>query len=303
MVYYPTYTGYVWAFNATTGQVVWKGGYNPAGYQTPYGFQCFFSSIAVAGGKVYAGNDEHSEQSPYYLGKRMWCLDAYTGETIWNISFWSPGFNMQGLLADGLLVATNFYDGRQYAFGKGQSATTVATSPKVSVYGSSVIIEGTVVDKSPGTNDDRAVALYPNGVPCVSEESVSPFMEYVYMQKQKPTNTTGVPVTLSVVDSNGNYRQIGSTTSDANGKFHLTWTPDITGDYTVTANFLGTTSYYPSSAEAFFTVSEPAATASPAPVAAASMADQYFVPAIAGLFVLVIIVLALVVLLMLRKRP
>ena len=53
-------------------------------------------------------------------------------------------------------------------------------------------------------------------------------MEAVYMQQPMPTNATGVPVTFSVVDSNGNYRQIGTTTSDASGTFAFTfWTPDI----------------------------------------------------------------------------
>ena len=41
------------------------------------------------------------------------------------------------------------------------------------------------------------------------------FMESVYMQQSMPPNITGVPVTLSVLDSNGNYREIGTTTSNA----------------------------------------------------------------------------------------
>ena len=302
MVYYPTYTGYVWAFNAITGQVVWKGGYNSVGYETPYGYQPFFSSIAVAGGKVYAGNDEHSEQSPYYQGKRMWCLDAYTGETIWNISFWSPGFNMQGLIADGLLVATNFYDGRQYAFGKGQSATTIAASPEVTLKGSSVLITGTVNDVSPSAKDDRAVALYPKGVPCVSEESQSAFMEYVYMQKEKPMNTTGVVVTLSVLDSNGNYRDIGTVNTNADGFYSLNWTPDIDGTYTVYASFAGSNSYRPSQAVAAFAVDPTSQTPTPTAVPNQSTVDQYFLPAVIGI-VLVIIACFAITILILRKRP
>ena len=46
----------------------------------------------------------------------------------------------------------------------------------------------------------------------------------------------------------------------------------------------------------------PTATAAPTPIPA-SVADTYFIPAIAGLFVLIIIVLIVVVLLMLRKKP
>jgi len=114
---------------------------------------------------------------------------------------------------------------------------------------------------------------------------------------------TGVPVDISVLDSNGNYRSIGSTTSDGSGMFTFTWCPDISGDYTVVASFAGSESYYPSSVETSFTVVEPAPTAAPTEVPAQSAADLYFVPAIAGLFVLVIVVAIVLALLMLRKRP
>ena len=59
-------------------------------------------------------------------------------------------------------------------------------------------------------------------------------------------------VTISVVDANGNYRPIGTTTSNVYGTYSLTWTPDISGNYTVIANFAGSESYYPSSAATAF---------------------------------------------------
>ena len=120
---------------------------------------------------------------------------------------------------------------------------------------------------------------------------------------KKPANATGVPVTLSVLDANGNYRQIGSTTSDVNGMYSFMWTPDIPGSYTITANFEGSNAYYPSSAETSFYSTSAAASATPTPVPVASATDTYFVPAIAGLFVLIIIVLAIQVFMMIRKRP
>ncbi len=164
MVYYPTYTGYVWAINATTGAIEWKGGYNPVGYETPYGWETFFSQIMVANGKVYASNNEHSEAPPYYQGDQLWCLNATTGATIWNIAFWSPNYDMQPIIADGLLIATNYYDGRQYCFGMGPSATTV-TAPNLGVTTSTpVTITGTVLDKSPG-NQQQLSAEFPNGLP------------------------------------------------------------------------------------------------------------------------------------------
>jgi hypothetical protein len=86
------------------------------------------------------------------------------------------------------------------------------------------------------------------------------------------------------------------------GKFSLTWTPNISGDYQLVASFAGTNGYWPSSATTAFAVSEAAPTATPAPTTSPSVADQYFVPAIVGLFVFVAIV-AVVIILVLRKRP
>ena len=105
-----------------------------------------------------------------------------------------------------------------------------------------------------------------------------------------PTNTTGVPITLSVLDANGNYRQIGMTTSDGSGMFSYTWTPDIAGDYTVVATFAGSESYYPSSAETSFHAAQ-AVSATTAPAEnQQSTADIYFIPAIIGLFIAIVVV-------------
>jgi hypothetical protein len=128
-------------------------------------------------------------------------------------------------------------------------------------------------------------------------------MEAVYMQQPMPTNLTGVPVSIDVFDSNGNYRNIGTITSDASGMFAFTWKPDIPGQYTVIATFVGSQSYYPSSASTAFYASEPAATPSPTPIAEASMADQYILPGIIGIIVTIVIVGVVLALLMFRKKP
>ncbi len=127
-------------------------------------------------------------------------------------------------------------------------------------------------------------------------------MEYVYQQQNKPANATGVEVYLTVIDANGNYRYIGTAVSDASGTYSLQWTPDITGKYTVIASFTGTNAYYGSTAETAFAVDGPAATGTPQPTQPATAADLYFIPAIAGLFVAIIVV-GLLTILMLKKRP
>ena len=122
------------------------------------------------------------------------------------------------------------------------------------------------------------------------------------MQKTKPTDATGITVMLNVIDNNGNYRTIGTATSDLSGMFSYAWAPDIEGSYTIIATFAGTNSYYGSSAETSFYATAPAATATPQPTQAPSTADLYFVPAIAGLFVAMILGF-IVIILLLRKRP
>jgi hypothetical protein len=79
-------------------------------------------------------------------------------------------------------------------------------------------------------------------------------MEYLHMQKPKPTNAIGVPVTLVAVDSSGGVTEIGTTTSDMYGNFGLAWAPSSKGTYQIIANFAGTNSYGSSSASTYITV-------------------------------------------------
>jgi hypothetical protein len=128
------------------------------------------------------------------------------------------------------------------------------------------------------------------------------WMEYLYQQQPKPTNATGVPVELFVVDANGNYRSIGTTTSDATGFYSYQWTPDIAGKYTVYAMFGGSESYYSSQATTAFAVDDAAATAAPAATQAPSMADLYFLPAVIGI-IIAIILAAVAIVFVLNKKP
>ena len=74
-------------------------------------------------------------------------------------------------------------------------------------------------------------------------------MEYVYQQQPMPANTTGVQVTLSVIDANNNFRTIGTTTSDALAAHsHTHGLQTFQATYAVIASFGGSNSYYGSSA-------------------------------------------------------
>ena len=175
-------------------------------------------------------------------------------------------------------------------------------APKAAIeLGKSLVISGTVTDISAGTKQNEQAARFPNGVPAVSDESMSAWMEYVYMQKPRPTDATGVPVTLSVVDANGNYREIGTTTTN-DGFFTFNWKPDIQGQYSVYASFPGSESYWPSHAITSFAVDPAAPTPLPTEALLQSNADIYFVPAVAGIIAAIAIGFAITILL-LRKRP
>ncbi|HLN89875.1 MAG TPA: Ig-like domain repeat protein, partial [Candidatus Binatia bacterium] len=103
--------------------------------------------------------------------------------------------------------------------------------------------------------------------------------------------------------SNGNFRSVGTATTDSQGMYTLTWTPDIPGDFKVIATFAGTNGYWPSNSEASFTVSEAHPTTAPTAPPNQLVSEQYFIPAVVGIIVAIAIVGAVLALLMLRKRP
>jgi hypothetical protein len=255
----------------------------------------------ICDGKLYVGTHEHSADTPLYKAERLHCLNVTTGETIWDLSGWA--YPMTFATADGVLIYWNNYDAQIYAIGKGPSATTVSAPDLAAQLGQSVTIKGSVLDISAGTKQNEQAARFPNGVAVVSEDSQTQWMAYVYMQKGKPTNTSGVPVSIDVIDANGNYRNIGMATSDASGTFSYQWTPDIEGKYTVIATFAGSESYWPSYAESSFSVDSAAPTSAPTEAPVQSPADMYFVPAVAGIIVAIVLVGVALALLLLRKRP
>ena len=298
-LYVGAYDGYMNAYDLETGDLLWQYYSGDAGLITPYGTYPFFLGIpygmGIADGKIFAPTGEHSANDPLYRGERLHVIDTTTGEGVWSIQGWWLGF----AIADGQYTAFNGYDGRVYSFGKGASATSISAGPKTSTFGESVLIEGTVTDLSTGTQDYRQTARFPNGVPAVSDESMSEWMEYVYMQQPKPTNAKGVEVTLDVLDSNGNYRPIGTTTTNTNGFYSFNWTPDIEGTYTVYATFEGSQSYYPSQAVTAFAINEAPTQPTDQPTVAQAPTEMYFAISTA----IIVASIAIVGLLLLRKRP
>jgi len=294
-----SYGGWINAYNVNTGTLLWTWMGPYAGFNTPYGTYPFGGlagtiEMTVIDGQLFATTGDHSHVGdPMYQGEFLVDLNETNGAQIWtNNGWWQfPAFS------DGYMVSLNGYDNTIYCFGQGPTATTVTTSPSIN-NAAQVLIKGTVTDQSPGQTCLGTTAA---GTPAISDASMTQWMEYLYQQQPEPMNATGVPVTLSYTDPNGNTYTMGTTTSDINGQYSYAFTPTIPGTYKIVATFGGTSSYYGSSAQTIMSFDPPsvvAPTSTPT-----SVADMYFVPAIAGLFVLIIVVAIVLALLMLRKKP
>jgi hypothetical protein len=307
ILYISGYGGEILAYATNNGTLLWKFNQTSTTLYTdgkPWGLQPLHVG-AMADGIVYAFAGEHSPGTPLYTGYRNFAVDAFTGEKIWDLFGWSSsglGTSIAPVaIADGYMAYYNCYDARVYSIGKGPSATTVTASPKVSMNGDSVLVEGTVIDAAAGTRQPEQLARFPNGVPAVSDASMSAWMEYVYMQKPHPSDTVGVNVTISVFDPNNNSYDVGTTTSDANGFYKMTFTPEVPGEYTVYASFDGSDSYWPSYSFTAINVEEaPAATPEPTPMPA-SLADIYLLPATIGI-IIAIAVATIIIVLVIRRR-
>jgi hypothetical protein len=98
---------------------------------------------------------------------------------------------------------------------------------------------------------------------------MSDWMQYLYQQRPFPQTATGVQVHLTSYDPNGNFQDIGYTTSDSSGNFALAWTPPVPGTYYVRAEFEGSNAYSGSFDTTYFVVAEaavaPAVTSTPPP--------------------------------------
>jgi outer membrane protein assembly factor BamB len=293
--------GQVACYDVTTGAEIWSWSTGSAGYDTPYGVWPIYGSPAglLADGKFYIGTG-HEYTPPVFKGAKVYCLNATTGKEIWSIIDW-PGSKGDWVIGDGVFVSPNIYDMQLYAYGKGPTTTTVTAPDTVQPLGTQILVQGSVMDISAGSQQDAVAANFPHGLPCIADADMSSWMEYVYEQQPKPTNATGVKVTISVLDPNNNCYDVGTTTSTIDGFFKLSFTPQVPGEYYVYATFSGSESYYGSSAVTAINVEEAPAATAPPTAPPSSLADLYFLPATIGIIIAIAVVGAVLVL-MLRKR-
>ena len=237
----------VHGINETTGKIEWTfHAYTPHQFETPYQGEngeeyVFHGGIQVADGKVYTASMEHTQSQPTTRGLKLFCINAITGEQLWNFSA-SPvdgGRNFVGAIADGYLAFASQLDSMMYVFGKGKSTTTVSAPQTTVAKGTSVLIQGTVLDMSPGQP----------GTPCVSADSMTEQMEFLHLQGLCPSSLTGVPVVLTAIGSDNSVIDIGEvTTNGFYGTYSAKWTPPNESEYTIIASFAGDDSYGSSTA-------------------------------------------------------
>jgi hypothetical protein len=284
--------GYVHAINLESGEVEWNFTRGSAGYDTPFGVYPLFhyGMHSVADGKLFL-SEGFLYTPPLHPSRRV-AIDCDSGNLVWSILSYSS--RCPAAIADGYLIQWNSFDNQIYSFGKGPTETTVK-APDVGIpVESTALISGTVMDISAGSEQEGVIERFPNGLPAVADEDMKEWMEYVYMQQECPTDLTGVPVKIEVVDPNNEYHNYGTYTTDAYGNYALPFEPDVEGTYLIMATFEGSESYWRSQSATYLT-------ASPAPeVETGTDYTPMFIAII--LAVIIAILIGLVNLLALRKR-
>ncbi len=288
------YGGILYCYDVKTGELLWEyraaDPYNEVLWSNEWPIFVAF----ITDGKIYLQSNEHSPTNPLARGSPFLCIDVETGEKVWELPIWGTSWGGAPIIGDSIIAQFNSYDNRIYSIGKGPSQVTVTAPDMGAPAGTSAIIRGTVTDQSAGAK----------GTPAISDDSMTDWMQYLYMQFPQPSNATGVPVSLTAIDPNGNFLTIGNTTSDASGLFSYRWTPptDVPGKYTIIASFEGSKSYWPSYSETALSVDPAVSTPAPT-VAVVSMADTYLLPIGTAILVAVIVVGVVLALLLVRKRP
>jgi outer membrane protein assembly factor BamB len=251
--------GIIYCYNATTGEICWtyeaKDKYNESYHRENWwAVPCF-----VSDGKIYFGYQVHSSQEPKPRGAPFYAIDIETGDIVWEIdgAFRQLAWGGRAIIGDSIIATIDSYDSQVYAIGKGPSEMTVTPSNAVINAENTVLISGTVMDVSPGTEQDNIKYRFSKGVPAVSDESMSEWMLYVYKNFGRPMDTQGVDVTV-FAQQGDRVIDVGTAVSDASGRFAITWTPptDATGNWDVYAYFSGSGAYYGSWAKSEMAVLE-----------------------------------------------
>ena len=285
-----SYDGHVYAYDIKTGKRVWQSDFLGEEAETIYNNQPFNGMAAGADGKVYFSTATTYNAMPRNRFTLLACFNETNGKMVWKL----PIGVSPTAIADGYLLGTDVDNGIQYAIGKGKTQTSITATAS----GTGLLLQGSVLDMSPGK---------PN-TPAVSEADMSEWMDYLYGQNatllNNPPKPDGVKVRLSAVDANGSVTDIGTTTTDSSGQFSFKWTPPTTDAYKVTATFDGSESYWGSWAQTNLSFGEgelsTGASTSPT-ISSDSSTDTLMIVLVAGV-VAIIVAIAVVGLLIIRRK-
>jgi hypothetical protein len=248
--------GIVYCYDIQTGNLTWTYEVADPYKEILWANNWWQKPVFITDGKVYCGTLEHSPIDPRPRGGAFVCLDIMTGDVVWRANglFRQTRWGGRAIIGDSVMATMDTYDQRVYAVGKGPSATTVSAPETTQSVGTPVLIQGTVMDVSPGTEDIKVTMRFPNGVPAISDASMSDWMLHVYKQFEMPENATGVEVILNAIDETGHWHDINRIDTDMAGEFSYLWTPDTIGKYTIVATFVGSGGYFGSYAETAISV-------------------------------------------------
>ena len=142
----------IYAYEITTGNMLWQTTPISMG-NTGYWDYVPMSIGTFAAGNIYWYGSEHSPGPNLESGFKIGAINASTGEQIWNITFWYSGGGIgRGIpIASQYMTLLNAYDNQIYCFGRGPTATKLQTPITEVASGQGLVIQGAVMDTSPGT--------------------------------------------------------------------------------------------------------------------------------------------------------
>ena len=188
--------GDVWSLDMTTGEQNWYTNttklHGEAGSDTPYGILANLGTNRHRRRRRSKWLEEGHEYSPPLCrGAKRLVVNTTDGSLVWSINSFDVDANPA--LAYGIMTILNAYDNQIYAYGRGPSAITASAHEVGARTATTITITGTIMDISAGAKQGGVAAKYPNGLPCISDDSMSSFMEAVYMQQPVHQNAIGVP--------------------------------------------------------------------------------------------------------------
>ncbi|MGD6810136.1 MAG: PQQ-binding-like beta-propeller repeat protein [Candidatus Bathyarchaeia archaeon] len=277
------------ALSLKTGETVWRSEAIPSTEYTN-NVVPFVCGMLLDNGNLYgyAGYSTGYQINPIPRQAMIVCINATTGDITYTLN----GGIYPNVAANGYIIGTGIFDGNLYCIGKGQTSTSVTIQNNVVTNHATALITGNVLDQSPVSAGTQAVA----------DASMSEWMDYLHMQNStllnNPPTPEGVQVTLTALYPDGSTQTIGTTTTNSKGNYAVSFVPNMTGMYTITASFAGTSAYYSSDSETQLSVV--AASETTPNTVTQTTADNTML--LYGIMVLVVVAIILAALALIRKK-